>query len=630
MARNLQRLSYLVGSFGPGAMLDLPTRSVLVGGLERWEMRQGAFKPIEEPRLAKMIERMLLATGRIEEGRSLSLRTPPLAVDIFNKEPPGVAVTVFPTWFVCAADRTEVGGEEVRRRRLVRWSDLDPAGGRRRYVLDDGKKAEVTPIRFVAGCEMGHLQDIDWRWVVHGDSEARCREPMWLAETGTSADPRDTRVECDCGRSLSLEEAFQRGRLGHCRGERPWLGERDPAGCDKLLRFLTRTATNTYFPQVATVISLPSAENALSALVQGHFTDLADAQSPADIAQARRFNGALRASLEGYADTDVFARLQVLRNRRDQDASVAPKLAEFDVFASGNPTIGENQPDSLLFAEMLGRRVWDPDSDPLAAPIASLVVVHRLREVSCLYGFTRFEAAPTAADGELEDIRIAVRGAPLSLGADWLPAVEEFGEGLFIHFDGAAVSAWIEREAVKARAKQLLAGFDAWEHQRQTGLGYPGVAYTMLHGLSHALMSEIALECGYPASALNERIYALSEQAEADADLRYGILIYTATAGNQGTLGGLVATAPNFVRILRSALQRLAVCSNDPICSDHEPASTAADRALHGAACHGCLLIAETSCEARNLFLDRSLLVATMTRPNAGFFGESDYQGTSF
>src|SRR5207302_7245234 len=95
--------------------------------------------------------------------------------------------------------------------------------------------------------EKGHLQDIDWRWVVHGDGEVRCREPMWLVETGTSADPRDTRVECNCGRSLSLEQAFQRGRLGHCNGERPWLGERDPAGCDHLLRFLTRTATNTYF-----------------------------------------------------------------------------------------------------------------------------------------------------------------------------------------------------------------------------------------------------------------------------------------------------------------------------------------------------------------------------------------------
>ena len=78
-------------------------------------------------------------------------------------------------------------------------------------------------------------------------------------------------------------------------------------------------------------------------------------------------------------------------------------------------------------------------------PISNLVVVHRLREVCCLYGFTRFEAAPTAADGDLEDIRLAVHGAPLSLGADWLPAVEQFGEGLFIQFDEAAVTEWFGR-----------------------------------------------------------------------------------------------------------------------------------------------------------------------------------------
>jgi hypothetical protein len=109
-------------------------------------------------------------------------------------------------------------------------------------------------------------------------------------------------VVCDCERSLSLEQAFQRGRLGRCHGERPWLGDRDPAGCDLFLRLLTRTATNTYFPQVAAVISLPRAEDVLSALVQGHFSDLDQAQSPADIAQARRFNSALRASFEGYSD----------------------------------------------------------------------------------------------------------------------------------------------------------------------------------------------------------------------------------------------------------------------------------------------------------------------------------------
>ena len=44
MAENSIRMSQLVGTFGPGAMLDLPDRSVLVLGLDHWEMQgQGGF-----------------------------------------------------------------------------------------------------------------------------------------------------------------------------------------------------------------------------------------------------------------------------------------------------------------------------------------------------------------------------------------------------------------------------------------------------------------------------------------------------------------------------------------------------------------------------------------------------------
>lgn len=621
MARNLQRLSQLITTFGPGAMLDLPTRSVLIGGLERWDMRERAFTAIDERRLAEMIERKLKETGRLDEGRTLSLRTPPLAVDIAGREPPGVAVTVFPTWFVCeaAAEQKDGGAADTRRRRLVRWQDLNPANGRRQFELESGRKVDVTPIRFVAGCENGHLQDIDWRRVVHGPTE--CREAMWLVERGTSADPRDTLVECDCGKSLSLEQAFAPHRLGTCRGDRPWLGDRDPAGCTKALRFLTRTATNTYFPQVATVISLPSGEDALSRLVEAHFDDLAAARSSEDIGLARRFNRALAASLEGYSDAEVFARLQLFHSQVQSDASAPPRLAEFAVFASGHPVIGENRPDAKLFAETLPRQAWDPDSAPICRGIKNLVAVHRLREVACLYGFTRFEAAPTTTDGELEDIQLAVDGAPLSLGADWLPAVEQFGEGLFIHFDEDAIAEWLGRKAAGARARQLLSGYERWAALRgERRAPNPGAVYTMLHSLSHVLMAEIALECGYPASALKERIYALANPLNRRRIDRCGVLIYTATSGNQGTLGGLVATASRFTSILTSALARLEVCSNDPICADHEPASSADDRALHGAACHGCLLIAETSCENRNLFLDRSLLVETMAGQGAAFF----------
>ena len=132
----------------------------------------------------------------------------------------------------------------------------------------------------------------------------------------------------------------------------------------------------------------------------------------------------------------------------------------------------------------------------------------------------------------------------------------------------------------------------------------------MAHSLSHALMTEVALDCGYPASSLKERVYVPPRSPGEPP--RAGLLIYTASAGTQVTLGGLVEVTRRFASILSGALERLALCSGDPICADHDPSHADEDRALHGAACHSCLLIAETSCEARNLHLDRSLLVDTV------------------
>ena len=169
--------------------------------------------------------------------------------------------------------------------------------------------------------------------------------------------------------------------------------------------------------------------------------DLTHVQTVQDVAQAKRFNPKVSASLGPFSDGDIFDRLQRIRDGAKSDATRSPKLSEFDVFASGRPEIGENHPTAKLYAQTLPRHVWaDPAAGIDLAAIKNLVAVHRLREVSCLYGFTRFEAAPTAADGDIEDIQLTVRGAPISRDADWLPAIEQFGEGIFIHFDEAAIS----------------------------------------------------------------------------------------------------------------------------------------------------------------------------------------------
>lgn len=55
----------------------------------------------------------------------------------------------------------------------------------------------------------------------------------------------------------------------------------------------------------------------------------------------------------------------------------------------------------------------------------------------------------------------------------------------------------------------------------------------MLHTLSHLLIRELALECGYNAASIRERIYANTTNGTPQA----GILIYTAAADSDGTLG---------------------------------------------------------------------------------------------
>ena len=582
-----------------------------------------AYRPIDEPRLAEFLEKALKEKGRFPEDKKLRLLVPPILNSYERRDIPGVEVTVFPTWFVCdVVEPIGVGNSDRRGRRLVRWTDLRPEGGRRQFVNDEGKKIDVTPIRFVAACEQGHLQDIDWKWVVHGVD--KCDKPMWVEERGTSADPANTSIVCSCGKSLSLEQAFQPGRLGRCQGKRPWLLQDEPTRtCPEghLLRFLTRSATNTYFPQIATVISLPVGEDEISKRVASVADLLAEVTCVAEVAMARKLMHKVKTTLEGVSDADIWARLEAMRSQTSNTAGGSPKLAEFDILACGKETIGENRADARLFAQTLPRGSWETGVGIDLSPIKNLLAVHRLREVVCLYGFTRFEAAPSIMDDELEDIRLAVDGAPVSMDRDWLPAMEQFGEGLFIHFDERRIASWLTELSVIQRGLKLVEGHEKWKAKsRARRVEYPGLPYTMLHSLSHALMAEIAMECGYPASSLKERIYALRNPDQQGSFTRCGIFIYTATAGTLGTLGGLVGLAPRFATILRAALERLRICSNDPICADHEPHERDDDRALHGAACHGCLLIAETSCEKRNLYLDRSLLVETLTSLGASFF----------
>jgi hypothetical protein len=316
------------------------------------------------------------------------------------------------------------------------------------------------------------------------------------------------------------------------------------------------------------------------------------------------------AALEGLADEDVLAEIESRRSGRSPGSDKSVKQAELETLVASREEIGNDKPDGDFFARALPEAHWKRPQWPWMQAVERVVLVHRLREVIAQVGFTRFESSSTDAEGELE---MGVVLAPLARETTWLPAVENRGEGVFLQFRSDAIEAWQKKPAVARRFRQLAAGFECWKQDHEkSSREFPGLPYVMLHSLSHLLITAVSLECGYPASSIHERIYR--------GPYGYGILLYTGSPDSEGTMGGLVEAGRQVARHLKAAIDLGRLCSNDPVCAQHAPESTHECRFLHGAACHGCLLISETCCEQHNDFLDRALVVPTVDDLRAEFF----------
>ena len=593
------RRSQLITSFGPGSMLDLPHHSVLVGGLNTWTL---GGEEIVEPRLVEKLKGLFeppLAT--------LALRKPPH--DLADPLAPATGITAwqFPEWFIVQDIDTDYSRGAVRARLLVHRKRLT----RGKFIDDRKKRRSVVPVRFVRACKFGHIGDLDWYYFVHGQ-KTDCRRQLWIEERGTSGDLGEVWVRCECGKGeRNMAQATElRTLLGFCDGSRPWLGPCMKESCDEPNRLLIRTASNAYFPQLMSVISLPDRNEELRDAVQTVWDFIGEVDD-LQMLQYERKKAKVHAALDGFADAEVLAEIEE-RRRQSAATQKSIKQVELETLVASKEELGDDKPDGNFFARTLPREVWDR---PWMRNIERVVLVHRLREVMAQVGFTRFEAVSPDIDGELD---VGVRRAPLAEDIAWLPAVENRGEGIFLQFQKEAIERWAAGQGVLDRGAHLLAGYEAWKKD------HPGVKkkfvetggllpYLLLHSFSHLLLTAVSLECGYSASSIRERIYSIPA-------IGYGVLLYTGTSDAEGTLGGLIQVGRRIHEYIRNALETGDLCSNDPVCAQHEPANRHERRFLHGAACHGCLLISETSCEQHNEFLDRALVVPTVDHLDIEFF----------
>lgn len=605
------RPSQLLWSSGVGALVDLPHFSVVIGGLDSWTPTWSI--PIGEGRLLRAVqsvlgprvEQLLGAPLREDADRSFDPFAPDAGV--------GVPTTPFPTWLRCPICQLLARADSG-----IFTLETDPFRmDRNRFVhqacpRSRGRAPHAVPARFLVACRAGHLDDFPWHRFVHRGASV-CRGTLRFFETGTSLETANLWVKCDgCGspaRSL-IDAAGSKGEqeLPRCRGRHPHLGSFEE--CSEPLRMVLLGASNSWFPVTMSALAVPTTRDRLEQLVEDKW-DVLETITTREVLPAVRTSlsrGGQLPGFESFDDEALWAAIEAQRARiegRGSSETIDLKRPEWEVFVDPDPP--EVDPDFLLTRPQ--RPV--PGFENV---ITDVVQAERLREVNALIGFTRVEPPERSFDDSPPENQAPLSAAPPT----WVPATEVRGEGIFLRLGEDALGEWAGREAVLQREGELLEGHRSWRGARQLDpeSNFPGRLFVLLHTLSHALLRELALECGYSEASIRERIYASDADDESPMA---GILLYTTAADSDGTLGGLVSLGEpeRLSGLLRRALLRARLCSADPLCAEHEPSR---DRSLHGAACHACSFVSETSCEFGNRYLDRALLVETLAHPGAALF----------
>ena len=587
------RPSQVTRTFGPGAIYDDQHDSMLIMGLDSWTRQK--FSPVREPLLLMGIREW--GFEGIDELVSVSVL----------KDDPGdagrVPVRSFPTWGFCPKCSRLVPGRNYKTGSGLTCNSYECKSRRDK----DGTEVPRTyPVRFVAACVNGHLDDFPWYEWVHrtkperaacGRDDAR----LYLVDNSRSLHLESKSVTCRSEGCIAgmrgMENALSEGGLafmGGCTRKRPWL-DADDEKCEDAdgnpvrMRGVFKGSTNIYFPLVRSAVTIPPFSDRLSRLISGIW----------DLVEKHRsehyFDDLLAKELELKTDERPAgrwsledARSKIREMEEFQKKKVGVHRLEFNALSSVR-----NEDDDEFVTETV--------DVPAAFSefISGATAVKKMRVVSALTGFTRLEPYR----GERTKIS-RLSSSRLS----WLPVSENRGEGVFLKFNGRSLGEWSAGASVRARFGEIMT---VQGRDHTDGDDYRHVPdYVFLHTFSHVIMRGIARAAGYAVSSMTERVYCGGGMA--------GILIFTSSPSSDGAMGGLaeIAGGRGLWNVMDDAIRGSSVCSCDPLCSLQELEKVPR---LLGAACHACALLPETCCENMNLLLDRNMVYRTLKNDDVGF-----------
>ncbi|KGX85781.1 DUF1998 domain-containing protein [Pontibacillus litoralis] len=626
------RSSQLITTFGPGALVISPTgESALIGSLDKWfydindnkAQEMNEFE-IVEPRLrsALKVDKLFMPPD-FREGyrfKGDELGKSQSNTDVY------IPLLRFPTWQYCQYCKT------LHRAQLSHRSSWLVCKGCNR-------KSKMIQVPFVIVCEHGHLSDFPWREWVHKDQDTTCEGLMKIVSTG-GATLDSLKVRCSCSKERSLRGIMSRRsnseqeetgiselskmlndseELYECPGNKPWYGsEEENEPCNAYPIAVLKNSINVYFPNKLSAIYLPgenkNAEEIINIFERNFITpsllNMTGNETIQDkIKYVKKFCPAV---IEDFNDRDI--ELAILYTEGEIEVESLEGTSTKNIEHHLRRKEFEALISEIDNKNLKVKNTWIKENRSekgIKMFFSKLNKVTKLKETIALTGFNRLNSNSDSGESKriIEGKKLLFKN-PDKPENNWLPAYKVFGEGIFFTLDSDKLLEWENEKNVKNYFNRMLTNAE------KTGLdvseSFTSPKQVLLHTLSHLIINELALTCGYNAASLRERLYLDEDQS--------GLLIYTSSGDIDGTFGGLVRMGREdyFFQIVSRALEKAMWCSSDPVCSEIGKEAGQGVNNINGASCHSCSYLPETSCEAVNLFLDRTLLVD----PVIGLFKE--------
>jgi hypothetical protein len=575
------RGSQFITTYGPGSILETRSGPVIALSADRVFTENGL-----------VLQDFEIRDSRLSRDPSINgagiVRIPSNAEVIRAQQVPLYATDALPYWSLCVIHR------------VLYWArngcpECPPPGS----SLAARERAGREAIRFVLACTAGHLDDVDWNYVVHAGA-ACSAQPGYYLWVGGGGSLRNVEIRCPPGRAGGCRAQVNFGSAyamdWRCSERYPERGPRPvQSACGAPARIIQRGAANLRIPDTTSALTIPPlASRLLNLLQDSRLMTLSSILTSANQLTEANFRQGLNAiqppltvSVLRFFETSTWTEIEAgIRLLMAQAGGVirSLKAEEFEAlrFAATNGAPPVPQPGAPpLFEVRLGdvRRF----TGPAGRYNFRVVPVSRLRMVIVQTGYRRLDPLTGSV------VSVAFQSA----ARQWYPGVELFGEGLYLDIEDTPLDlsddharAWTDSYGQSNPSDESLHPAHVWWHT-----------------LSHRLLRALAIDSGYSSASIRERVYV---HVETGQPARGGLLLYTVQPGGDGTLGGLIGLVPSFGQVIESALRDLGRCSNDPLCAEVVPDG------VNGSACYACLLASETSCEQRNVHLDRGLLLQNM------------------